>query len=631
MNISVSDVIEEAKRFESESRSLLFADSRGVANIQWNHSELCKAECSPDTQECTWSRAIFTAQHLEYYEANLTQTEVDPNERAVTSFKTAQVAVVKVKEKKSLDFASKYYGITHGFKPDQHKIRNDQKSSGDPDYISTATLAFTTKHSNAGGDSASREKRALFGEHKCLSGTLRRCYGLIQRMMEVIRKLLKLLNIAGAPVIPALHRDLEDLLLEEEVGGGGGGIGQARRRAVVGRPATAVASAASAAGVSVTFQQAVAVDSLVRDGYFDAPAFTLGGNGGSSNASSGGIASDGISGAPGAAFALGGDNGRSNAFLSAVAVDTLACDGHFRAPAAFVLGGDDGWGSHTSRGGTMEMEASFLPAPAQQESAASAAKTPSRRALRAAPTIDTSPQGDGATPRASRNANFKRRKKCEDEKQAYLQAVRRVHGDGGGKHTEEEVLISNMTNHEAKRMYRAIHKHFPHITLSRDTKRMQNIEERKKLREKRQDPLHCAECAAKYAATGGTQRIFQLCRTFEKAGRAKGVGQAIQMPTSNSLSEWGATLSQAACRDLQFRATPEGLSISMQSTVELMVHQHETTPPPKPRRMRRNGTMKMPAQKTIPAKKSENDRDRSVMHCGFGNGESSRFRWMPVT
>ena len=259
----------------------------------------------------------------------------------------------------------------------------------------------------------------------------------------------------------------------------------------------------------------------------------------------------------------------------------------------------------------MEMEASFLPAPAQQESAASAAKTPSRRALRAAPTIDTSPQGDGATPRASRNANFKRRKKCEDEKQAYLQAVRQVHGDGGGKHTEEEVLISNMTNHEAKRMYRAIHKHFPHITLSRDTKRMQNIEERKKLREKRQDPLHCADCAAKYAATGGTQRIFQLCRTFEKAGRAKGVGQASQMPTSNSLSEWGATLSQAACRDLQFRATPEGLSVSIQSAVELMVHQHETTPPSKPRKMRRNGTMKMPAQETIPARNPRSECDAS--------------------
>ena len=102
---------------------------------------------------------------------------------------------------------------------------------------------------------------------------------------------------------------------------------------------------------AVTFQQAVAVDSLARDGYFDAPAFALGGDGGSSSASHGGIASDGIFGAPGAAFALGGDNGRSNAFLSAVAVDTLACDGHFRAPAAFVLGGDDGWGSHTSAGG----------------------------------------------------------------------------------------------------------------------------------------------------------------------------------------------------------------------------------------------------------------------------------------
>ena len=186
----------------------------------------------------------------------------------------------------------------------------------------------------------------------------------------------------------------------------------------------------------------------------------------------------------------------------------------------------------------------------------------------------------------------------------YLRACREAHGVGG-EYTDEEAFISNMTHQEQKRMFRAIISHDPRIKPSRDTLRSQNVAARRVLREKRQDPLHCAECAAKYAATGGTQRVFQLCRNFEKAGRAQGVGQASQMPTSNSLSRWGATLSQAASRDLKFRATPEGLSVSLQSAVELMVHQHETTPPPKPRRTRRNGTLKMPTQETIPARKSE--------------------------
>ena len=104
MSIRVIDVIEEAKHFESESRSLHFADPRGVANIHWNHSEQCKAASSPDTERCTCSRGIFTAEHLEHYERNLRLTEVDPNQRAVVPF-NSEVVTIRVKEKKSVIYA----------------------------------------------------------------------------------------------------------------------------------------------------------------------------------------------------------------------------------------------------------------------------------------------------------------------------------------------------------------------------------------------------------------------------------------------------------------------------------------------------------------------------------------------
>ena len=97
---------------------------------------------------------------------------MEPEERAVTALNGAEFARIRVKEKKSLVFFSKYFGITHGFKAHLLNIRNDRESG--PEYLSTATLAFTTKHINAGGNSSSREKRALFGEHGCVSGTLRR-------------------------------------------------------------------------------------------------------------------------------------------------------------------------------------------------------------------------------------------------------------------------------------------------------------------------------------------------------------------------------------------------------------------------------------------------------------------------
>ena len=116
-----------------------------------------------------------------------------------------------------------------------------------------------------------------------------------------------------------------------------------------------------------------------------------------------------------------------------------------------------------------------------------------------------------------------------------------------------------------------------------------------------------------------TQRLVVRSAFFSCAATLKGlVGskalgklEASQMPTTNTLSRWGATLSQAASRDLKFRATPEGLSVSLQSAVELMVHQHETTPPPKPRRARRNGTLKMPTQETIPARIPRSECDSS--------------------
>ena len=107
MSIRVTDVIEEAKHFESESRSLHFADPRGVASIHWNHSDQCNAARSPDNKRCTCSRGIFTAQHLEHNEQNLKQTEVEPEERAVTALNGAEFARIRVKEKKSVIYASK--------------------------------------------------------------------------------------------------------------------------------------------------------------------------------------------------------------------------------------------------------------------------------------------------------------------------------------------------------------------------------------------------------------------------------------------------------------------------------------------------------------------------------------------
>ena len=78
INMRVLDVVEEAARFESESRSLQFADSRGSANIHWNHSEECQAARISGRPDCSCSQAIFTSQHLEHFEQNLKLTEVGP-------------------------------------------------------------------------------------------------------------------------------------------------------------------------------------------------------------------------------------------------------------------------------------------------------------------------------------------------------------------------------------------------------------------------------------------------------------------------------------------------------------------------------------------------------------------------
>jgi len=111
----------------------------------------------------------------EHYERNLRLTEVDPNQRAVVPF-NSEVVTIRVKEKKSVIYASKYFGIMTGFKPHQDSVRNEKGRDVNPDYLSTAALAFTTKHIDAGGNSTSaiREKRALFGEHGCIPGTLKR-------------------------------------------------------------------------------------------------------------------------------------------------------------------------------------------------------------------------------------------------------------------------------------------------------------------------------------------------------------------------------------------------------------------------------------------------------------------------
>ena len=104
----VINVFEEAARFESESESLQTADSRGAANIHWNHSEECQVARISGRPDCSCSRGVFTAQHLEHYEQNLRQTEVEPEERAVSAaLNGAEFARIRVKEKKSLVFFSK--------------------------------------------------------------------------------------------------------------------------------------------------------------------------------------------------------------------------------------------------------------------------------------------------------------------------------------------------------------------------------------------------------------------------------------------------------------------------------------------------------------------------------------------
>ena len=149
IDMRVINVFEEATRFESESRSIQFADSRGVEKIHWKHSEECQAariSGRPGTEECNCSRGIFTSQHLEHYEGNLRQAELDPNERTAKSCSGGEVVLVRVKEKKSFTYASQYFGITHGFNAHLLNIRNDRESG--PDYLSTTTLAFTTKQSS---------------------------------------------------------------------------------------------------------------------------------------------------------------------------------------------------------------------------------------------------------------------------------------------------------------------------------------------------------------------------------------------------------------------------------------------------------------------------------------------------
>ena len=126
------NVFKEAARFESESESLQTADSRGAANIHWNHSQECQVARISGRPDCSCSRGVFTAQHLEHFEQNLRQTEVEPDERAVTTLKGAEVAMVRVKEKKSLVFFSKYFGITHGFKDQQSKLDGRRRRNGSP-------------------------------------------------------------------------------------------------------------------------------------------------------------------------------------------------------------------------------------------------------------------------------------------------------------------------------------------------------------------------------------------------------------------------------------------------------------------------------------------------------------------
>lgn len=99
--------------------------------------------------------------------------------------------------------------------------------------------------------------------------------------------------------------------------------------------------------------------------------------------------------------------------------------------------------------------------------------------------------------------------------------------------------------------------------------------------------MRCAEFSAKFIAAGGTQRVFQLARNFS--------GKDTALPTCHQVSDMGSRLFKMAEHDLDYHATADGVAISVRAAAELAIHQFETTPPPKPRRMTSSGRLKSTA------------------------------------
>jgi hypothetical protein len=83
------------------------------------------------------------------------------------------------------------------------------------------------------------------------------------------------------------------------------------------------------------------------------------------------------------------------------------------------------------------------------------------------PTLPTGEEDMDVDNALSRSAIFRRRQKCAAERDAYLDALHRVHQVQlvGGRRDDETALLCGMTSQETKRLYRAIKARYPSLKL----------------------------------------------------------------------------------------------------------------------------------------------------------------------
>ena len=154
-----------------------------------------------------------------------------------------------------------------------------------------------------------------------------------------------------------------------------------------------------------------------------------------------------------------------------------------------------------------------------------------------------------------------------------------------------------MTPQETKSLYRAIKDRYPSFTLHKKVLRKEQSKQRKEARAARNDPMQCIMAVAKLAAVGAAQRGYTACVSIAKDGN---LGTVAPMPSSTRLTETANRIVQAATQDLKLYETPDGWAVDLRSTIELAVHQHESTPLPIPRDSTGASEKKTRPEATIP-------------------------------